>query len=258
MRTIAVTGSASGIGAATRLRLQAAGDRVIGIDVRDAEVIADLGDPSEVGRRQMAIAAVRQLAGDRLDGLVVCAGVGPHVEPWSTIVSLNYFGAQLLLAGLRELLAVAQPSAAVAVSSNSTTLPGVDTPLVSACLAGAEGEARRLAVTLDGHRSYAGSKLALARWIRRSAPAAEWAGAGIRLNAVAAGAVRTPLLQGGLEHPVFGDAIRSFPIPTGGFGAPDDIAAAIVFLLSREASFCCGSIFFVDGGTDALIRPDVY
>ena len=255
MRVIAVTGSASGIGAATRARLEAAGDRVIGIDLHDAELIADLADPSG---RVAAIAGVRQRAGQQLDGLVVCAGVGPHVEPWSTIVSLNYFGAQVLLAGLRELLAAAQPSAAGAVSSNSTTLPGVETPLVPACLAGAEEEARRIALTLDGHRAYAGAKLALSRWVRRQAPAAEWAGAGIHLNAVAAGAVRTPLLEGGLEHPVFGDAIRSFPIPTGGFGSPDDIAAAIVFLLSPEASFCCGSIFFVDGGTDALIRPDVY
>ena len=255
MRVIALSGSASGIGAATRARLEAAGDRVVGIDLRDAEVIADLATP--VGRTA-GMAAVRRLAGDRLDGLVVCAGVGPQVEPCSTIVSLNYFGAQVLLAGLRDLLAVARQSAAVAVSSNSTTLPGTDSPLVAACLAGDEDEARRLAGRLGGHPSYAGSKLALSRWVRRQAPTAEWAGAGIRLNAVAAGAVRTPLLQAGLDHPILGDAIRGFPIPLGGFGAPGDIAAAVTFLLSPEAAFCCGSIVFVDGGTDALFRPDVY
>jgi len=246
---------ASGIGAATRARLEAAGDRVIGIDVREAEVIADLAAPSG---RLAAMAAVRARSGGRLEGLVACAGVGPHVEPWSSIVSLNYFGAQVLFSGLRDLLVAATASAAVAVSSNSTTLPGVDTPLVSACLAGEEEEARRLALTMDGHRAYAGSKLALTRWMRRTAATAEWAGASVRVNAVAAGAVRTPLLEAGLAHPVFGDAIRSFPIPTGGFGTPDHIAAAIVFLLSPEASFCCGSVFFVDGGTDALLRPDVY
>src|SRR5207253_2368127 len=117
-------------------------------------------------------------------------------------------------------------------------------------------EARRLALELGGHPAYAGSKLALARWVRRTAPA--WARAGVRLNAVAPGAVLTPLLREGLEHPVFGPAIRGFPIPTGGFGTPDQIAAAIVFLLGPEAGFCCGSVFIVDGGSDAMLRPDAF
>ncbi|MBI4514648.1 MAG: SDR family oxidoreductase [Deltaproteobacteria bacterium] len=255
MGVIAVSGSASGIGAATRARLEVGGETVIGIDLRDAEVIADL---ASAAGRVAAVAAVLQLCGGRLDGLVACAGVGPQVEPWSTIVSLNYFGAIALLDGLRPALAQGEDPAVVAVSSNSSTIPGADSPLVEVCLAGDEAEARRLAMTLDGHRCYAGSKLALARWVRRSAPGAEWAGAGIRLNAVAPGAVMTPLLQEGLNHPVFGPAIQSFPIPTGGFGEPEEIAAAIVFLLSPDASFCCGSVLFVDGGTDAMLRPDFY
>ncbi|MGH7899301.1 MAG: hypothetical protein ACREQQ_15200 [Candidatus Binatia bacterium] len=56
MREIAVTGSASGIGAAIRARLEADGAKVIGIDLRDAEVIADL---SRSGDRRTAVAAVR-------------------------------------------------------------------------------------------------------------------------------------------------------------------------------------------------------
>ncbi|MET1000951.1 MAG: NAD-dependent epimerase, partial [Acidimicrobiia bacterium] len=46
MGTIALTGSAGGIGAATRVRLEHDGHRVIGVDVRDAEVIADLASPA--------------------------------------------------------------------------------------------------------------------------------------------------------------------------------------------------------------------
>jgi NAD(P)-dependent dehydrogenase (short-subunit alcohol dehydrogenase family) len=253
MRVIAISGSASGIGAATRARLEAAGERVIGIDLRDAEVVADLA--SALGRRA-ALAEVRRIAAGRLDGLVVCAGVGPQVEPCSTIVSLNYFGAQALLEGLRDALATGSRPAAVAVSSNSAALPGMETPLVAACLDGDEDKARRLALTLDGQRTYAGAKLALVRWVRRNAPRPEWAAAGIRLNAVAPGAVHTPLLQAGLDHPLFGDAIRGFPIPTGGFGSAEQIAAAIAFLLGPDAAFCCGSVLFVDGGTDAMFRPD--
>jgi NAD(P)-dependent dehydrogenase (short-subunit alcohol dehydrogenase family) len=255
MGVVAVTGSASGIGAATRTRLEHAGNTVIGIDLRNAEVIADLATPAG---RATAIAAVLDASDGCLDGVVVCAGIGPHVDVFPTIVSLNYFGAQALLTGLRGALAANDGGAAVAISSNSAVLPGMETPLVVACLAGDEAEARRLAVTLDGQRVYAGAKLALARWVRRNATSADWIGSAIRLNAVAPGAVLTPLLQGGLDHPVLGPAIRNFPIPSGGFGDADQIAAAVVFLLSAEAAFCCGSVLFVDGGTDAMLRPDVF
>jgi NAD(P)-dependent dehydrogenase (short-subunit alcohol dehydrogenase family) len=78
------------------------------------------------------------------------------------------------------------------------------------------------------------------------------------LNAIAPGAVQTPLLQAGLDHPVLGDAIRNFPIPSGGFGTADQIAAAIAFLLGPDASFCYGSVLFADGGTDALFRAESF
>jgi NAD(P)-dependent dehydrogenase (short-subunit alcohol dehydrogenase family) len=53
-------------------------------------------------------------------------------------------------------------------------------------------------------------------------------------------------------------APRCSPIPLGGFGTADNIAAAIVFLLGPDAAFCCGSVVFVDGGSDALVRGDSY
>lgn len=251
---IAVTGSASGIGAAVRARLEREGATVLGIDRRDAEVIADL---STATGRAAAIAAVRELSGGRLDGLVACAGLGPQVPALEAIVSVNYFGAVATLDGLRPCLATAA-GAAVAVSSNSSTLPNAESPLVDDCLAGDEAAARALATTLPGATLYAASKLALARWVRRQAPSAAWAGARVRLNAVAPGAVQTPLLQEGLDDPVLGPAIRGFPIPTGGFGTAEQIAGAIAFLLGPDAAFCCGAVLFADGGTDALIRPDRY
>jgi nucleoside-diphosphate-sugar epimerase len=148
VRVTAVTGSASGIGAALRARLEAAGERVIGVDVRDAEIRADLATPDG---RAAAIAGVRAAAGGRLDGVVACAGLGPHVEPCAAIVAVNFFGAVAVLAGLRAALAGGEGPAAVAVSSNSAALPGAESPLVPACLAGDEAEAlvsrRRSAAT---------------------------------------------------------------------------------------------------------------
>src|SRR5207247_834490 len=150
-----------------------------------------------------------------------------QVAAASAIVSIDYFGAQTLLAGLRSSLA----AAAVAVCSNFSTLPGADGPVAAACLAEDEEDARRLALARGGHPAYAGAKLALGRWVRRSAPGAEWAGAGVRLNAVAPGTVLTPLLQDGLEHPVFGPAIRSFPIPPRAFGAaPAELSWALALV----------------------------
>ena len=255
MGTVVVSGAASGIGAAVRQRLAGAGHTVVSIDLREADVVADL---ATVEGRRSAIGAVRSLVGAQLDGVVACAGLGPQVRPHGKIVEVNYFGAVALLEGLRPLLAAAPAAAAVAVASNSIGfVPGADGDLCHACLAGEEGRATELAGAEHGPVAYAATKLALARWVRRKAPTDEWAGAGLRLNAVAPGAIDTPLLAGGLEHPELGAAIRSLPIPLGGGpGRADQAAAAIEFLLGESASFCCGSVLYVDGGSDALLRPE--
>jgi NAD(P)-dependent dehydrogenase (short-subunit alcohol dehydrogenase family) len=254
-RTVVVTGSASGMGAATKARLEADGQRVIGVDIRDADVIADLG--SAEGRRD-AIAAVREQSGGAIDGLVTWAGLaGLTDRPGDVLVSVNYFGAVAMLDGLRPLLAAGREAAAVAISSNSTSVqPGVPMAVVDACLAGDEEAARSAANEASSLASYPATKLALAWWVRRNAPTPAWAGAGITLNAVAPGAVQTPLLDETRNDPTVGMLVDAFPIPIGRRGTADELAAFVQFLLGPDARFFCGSVVFVDGGTDAQARPD--
>jgi NAD(P)-dependent dehydrogenase (short-subunit alcohol dehydrogenase family) len=252
MGLYAITGSASGIGAAVRAGLEKQGHSVIAIDIVNAEVMADLS--TEEGRAS-TIEAVLARASDGLDGLITCAGLGPQTESWSTIVSLNFYGTVSLVRGLKDCLA-ARKGVVVIISSNSASLPGLNRELVDSMLEGNEERSRSLALELDGHNGYAGSKLALTRWMRRNS--ADWTRQGVRMNAVAPGATMTPLLQAGLDDPLYGEAIRNFPIPTGSFGSPEQIAAMVLFLLSPEAAFCSGAVFFVDGGTDAMIRPDSF
>jgi NAD(P)-dependent dehydrogenase (short-subunit alcohol dehydrogenase family) len=253
MTVCAVTGSASGIGAAIRRRLEKEGARVIGIDLRDAELVADLGTPAG---REAAVAGVLARCDGSLDRLVVAAGIGTHVKPPSKIASVNYFGAVDLLDGLFEALRRGTAPAALAVSSNSAQLAPVDeTPYVKALLAHDEAAARRIADEAGNSiLAYLASKHALSRAVRRRAAA--WGRAGVRINAVAPGPVRTPLLQGDLDDPVTGAAVRSFPVPLGRVAEPEEIAELAAFLLGPAGAFVQGSIYYIDGGSDAEVRPD--
>lgn len=255
MALTAISGSATGIGNAVRERLQAQGDEVIGIDLRDAEVIADLGSPAG---RARAVDETRARCGGRLDRLVLCAGLGGHVEDPALVASVNYFGAVALLDGLLPDLRAGDAPAAVVICSNSAQLtPEIaDWPLTVALLGDDEEKARAVAAETSGQAVYIASKNAVGRAVRRRA--ALWAEAGVRLNAVAPGTTRTPLLEGGLSTPGVGDAIRAFPVPLGRWAEPAEIAGVIVFLLGPDAAFVHGSVWYVDGGSDAVTRPELF
>lgn len=259
MKVYAVTGSASGMGRAVAAKLRAAGHTVIGVDLHDAEVIADLS--TEHGRADAA-ANVLHAAGYRLDGAVLAAGIGPTpgADRPRLIVQTNFCGVVDLLSAWQPAFAAAKGAKVVVVSSNSTTtIPMVPRRAVRALLAGDLEKGTRAVTVFRGAApamAYAASKLAAARWVRRHAVTPQWAGSGIRLNALAPGAIMTPLLERQLATPSEAAAIRGFPIPVGGFGNPDHVAEWMMFMLSDAAEFLCGSVIFLDGGSDAYFRAD--
>jgi NAD(P)-dependent dehydrogenase (short-subunit alcohol dehydrogenase family) len=257
-RVYAVTGSASGMGRHAAQKLRADGHTVIGVDLHDAEVVADL---STIDGRRHAADAVLTAADGRLDGAVLAAGLGPSpgVDRPQMIMQVNYFGVVDLLQRWRSVLAASDAKVVVIASNSTTTTPLVPKLAVRALLAGDPDKAVR-AVRLLGSAApamaYAASKIAVSRWVRRQAVTPQWAGAGIRLNALAPGAIMTPLLQNQLATPRDAKAVRSFPVPVGGFGDPGHLADWMVFMLSDAAEFLCGSVIFVDGGSDAYLRGD--
>ncbi|OBJ39104.1 NAD-dependent epimerase [Mycobacterium colombiense] len=259
MGTYAITGSASGMGRETARRLRDNGHSIIGVDIKDADVVADLSTPDG---RKAAADRVLELSGNRLDGAVLAAGLGPSPgrDRIRKIAAVNYFGVVELLAAWRTALAAVERAKVVVVGSNSTTtIPAVPRRAVRALLAHDAEKAVRT-VRLLGPAAptmmYGASKIAVSRWVRRHAVRPEWAGAGVRVNALSPGAIMTPLLQEQLSDPRQAKAVRSFPVPVGGFGDAGHMADWMCFMLSDAADFLCGSVVFVDGGTDAYFRPD--
>ena len=160
-----VTGSASGIGAAVVKSFQAAGHRVIGVDRQQADVVADL---SSAEGRASAVARIRALAGDAIDGLVCCAGLGVTAPSCGMIISVNYFGMVDLVEDLADLLGKGSKPAVLLVGSVASVQPGADqAPMVPSMLAGDEERAVEQANQLGNPAAaYAASKYAVAAWAR--------------------------------------------------------------------------------------------
>lgn len=255
MRTYVITGAASGIGKSTSELLQERGYSTIGVDLKGSDVDADLSTAE--GRAAM-VEAVTEKSGGSIDAIIACAGLS---TPTVATAKVNYYGAVGTLTGLRPLLAGSEAPRAVAIASMASLFPP-DDELLHLFLDGAEEDAIERAAVLAadeqrGGQIYGTSKRALALWIRRHAAREEWAHAGIPLNGVAPGIIRTPMTK---DLTATEEATKSLlemvPMPLNGIADPIVVARLLAWLTSEENTHLCGQVVFVDGGSDVIIRGE--
>jgi len=239
-----ITGAANGIGRATAVVFAAEGARIVATDIdadrledlrveleaRGAECATVVGDVSQDAEaRGMIDTAVERYG--RLDVLVANAGVIPlgaitesTAEDWDYVMSIDGRGMFLSCKYAIEAMLKTGGGAIVCLSS----------------ISGMAGQARQA--------TYGPAKFAASGLTKHLA--VEWADKGIRVNAVAPGTIRTEAVRRLPEQPGGAEYIEEIQRhhPMGRLGEPEEVAKAIAFLASDDASFITGAILAVDGG----------
>lgn len=251
-RTYAVSGSASGIGEAVAHSLERDGHRVIGIDLHDAEIIADL---STAEGRRLCTDTLRGVAADGLDGCIPCAGVGGSLGLSEQLLEVNYQASVELLEGALPLL-TERHGAVVVIASNSMCFPNPDRKLIGYLLE-RDLSSAKAHVEATGLEPYPSAKIALSIWMRKQAVL--WIKQGVRMNAIAPGMTETGMVATQRRSsPDLAKALADFATnsPIGFAADPQMIADVILFLLSEQSRFICGEVLYADGGHAAVYRPE--
>jgi NAD(P)-dependent dehydrogenase (short-subunit alcohol dehydrogenase family) len=255
-RTYVITGSGSGIGLATKSKLETQGNKVIGVDIKNAEVIGDLSTFS--GRKEAAAKAIEQ-AGGIVDAVIANAG---SALPVAKTVSINFFGAVEFISEMHPALLKSKAPRVVATSSMASLMPN-DKELVELMLQGNEEKAiSRAQVLVDQGGGvegliYGSTKRALSRWIRRECIKDEWAKSGIPMNSVGPGIVKTPMVAEMIATPEGREGLaKVVPMPLNGYLEAENVADLLIWLSSEANSHVTGQTIYIDGGSDAVLRGD--
>jgi NAD(P)-dependent dehydrogenase (short-subunit alcohol dehydrogenase family) len=194
-------------------------------------VVADLRDPAEIER-------VVSEAGDELYGLVHVAG-GMWPQQWSGLIDMD----PAVFDDILELNLRTMMLTTTAVARRLRTLGRPGSLVALSSVAGLSA--------MPFGAPYSAAKAALMSLVRTAA--LEWGPLGIRANAVAPGTVRTPKSLRGNPNPPPDTPAETAAVPLGRRGSADDIAGAVLFLLSDLAGWITGQVLAVDGGSSA--RP---
>jgi NAD(P)-dependent dehydrogenase (short-subunit alcohol dehydrogenase family) len=247
-RTALITGAGSGIGLATARRFTAEGANVLCVDI-DAEagekaaaevggtfVQADVTDEEQV--RDLYARAAADFG--RVHVAFNNAGISPPdddsilttgMDAWERVQRVNltsvYLCCKYAIAHMRD-----AGGGSIINTASFVAVMGSATSQIS-------------------YTASKGGVLALSREL-----GVQFAREGIRVNALCPGPINTPLLQELFAKDPERAARRMVHIPMGRFGEADEIAAAVAFLASDDASFITASTFLVDGGiSGAYVTP---